>query len=406
MARHPKFSVRKDTRGRWYLNIPIGLSTTKKKPQRFFYKSKELALDAAATRRAEYREHGSGAIAIKPSLAEAALKAEAMLAPFGIGLIDAVAAHVAALKAVSASITMEDAWKRYLEAKQGLREISIRGITGTRRRMAAIDHRIMAEVMAADIETELSGLAPSTANSHRVNIRGFWKWCSHPTRGWCNPATMAALEMATETRGGEIEVLSPAEVETLLRTAEKHFPDLVPVYVLAVFAGIRREEITRLRWQDIGEDGIEVSKATSKKNLRRVVPWSDTLKSWLVDRGDDDDLILPASYEDKEKACRRLAGWNVVSPYFKKSAAWKNKPLPPLPDDARPWPKNALRHTHASAAIANGASVDNLIFAFGHSGGAEMLRRHYVGRYVKKDAIRLFSIGPKGRKIRQIRQVV
>jgi hypothetical protein len=64
-----------------------------------------------------------------------------------------------------------------------------------------------------------------------------------------------------------------------------------------------------------------------------------------------------------------------------------------------------LRHTHASAAIANGATLENLLFSFGHSNGPELLRRHYVGRYSVKEAIDFWSIGPNGSVVSQIKEV-
>jgi hypothetical protein len=69
------------------------------------------------------------------------------------------------------------------------------------------------------------------------------------------------------------------------------------------------------------------------------------------------------------------------------------------PEEAPEWPQNALRHTAASVALALGKELQTLIFEHGHSGGTEMLRKHYIGRVPKKDAQAIWTLGPKGTKL-------
>jgi hypothetical protein len=63
------------------------------------------------------------------------------------------------------------------------------------------------------------------------------------------------------------------------------------------------------------------------------------------------------------------------------------------------WPQNALRHSHASYAVAAGVPLESLLFEFGHTTNPAVLREHYVGRASKKDAIAFFTIGPKGEEV-------
>ncbi|MDB2673702.1 hypothetical protein N9Y81_01975 [Akkermansiaceae bacterium] len=60
--------------------------------------------------------------------------------------------------------------------------------------------------------------------------------------------------------------------------------------------------------------------------------------------------------------------------------------------------KNALRHSHATYAIAAGMELQTLLFEFGHTGGESTLREHYTGRASKKVALEYFSIIPEGAK--------
>jgi len=70
----------------------------------------------------------------------------------------------------------------------------------------------------------------------------------------------------------------------------------------------------------------------------------------------------------------------------------KGEKLPPRPE----WPANALRHSHASFAIAAGTTLETLLFEFGHTGNANVLRAHYVGKASKKQALEFFAIMPDG----------
>jgi hypothetical protein len=53
--------------------------------------------------------------------------------------------------------------------------------------------------------------------------------------------------------------------------------------------------------------------------------------------------------------------------------------------------------------VAIGTPIDDLTFKFGHSGGHDLLRRHYVSRLTKKDAIAILAIGPNGSKISNLK---
>ena len=49
--------------------------------------------------------------------------------------------------------------------------------------------------------------------------------------------------------------------------------------------------------------------------------------------------------------------------------------------------------------VAIGTPLEDLIFAFGHSGGTALLKQHYLGRLTKDDALEILRIGPKGLEI-------
>ena len=154
-------------------------------------------------------------------------------------------------------------------------------------------------------------------------------------------------------------------------------------------------ELEKLTWGDVGEEHIEIGKAIAKKHSRRLIPVCPTLKAWLdACRGDaeNDTPIVPGNWSDVSKSVRRRAGWEVVARLLVD---------PPKPTRG-PWPANACRHTCASVQVAIGTPLEDLTFKFGHSGGHDLLRRHYVSRLTRRDAIDILSVGPGGRKIRSL----
>lgn len=183
----------------------------------------------------------------------------------------------------------------------------------------------------------------------------------------------------------EVGVLNAKQCECLLRTAEKHYPDCVPPFAIALFTGMRKAELGRLAKADITPQGITLPAASTKTGQRRFIEMPPPLAAWLK-AYPVGDPVLRSAWGKKEKAVRRLAGWKV----------WSDLVEPQVPPDDLPdWPHNALRHTHASALVAQGKPLEKLIFEFGHSGGVRMLKSHYVGVMSKSEALKIMKIRPR-----------
>lgn len=56
-------------------------------------------------------------------------------------------------------------------------------------------------------------------------------------------------------------------------------------------------------------------------------------------------------------------------------------------------------------AVCMGKPIEQLIFEHGHTGGLEMLRRHYVGAMPKAEALKIWSLRPNGKKIEHLKAV-
>jgi hypothetical protein len=84
MAKPVRFVPKKTPQGNWRLNIPAKFSASGKR-ERHFFTTKERALASAEELKGKREVFGTQATAVSPSLAEAAVAAEALLQPLGIG---------------------------------------------------------------------------------------------------------------------------------------------------------------------------------------------------------------------------------------------------------------------------------------------------------------------------------
>ena len=379
MPKAPKFQVSNTPSG-WRVNVPASLSDTGKDQRRFF-PSRQKALDFAADLRANYKNHGTGFSVLPPRVQDDALTAWRILDPLGITLtqsaLESKARHDAAARSETLGAALE-AWRAFTEAK-GLRSDTRKSYELTAGLLMKLGNDTV--LTAIKGEAVAAAIAGKSHDYHRRNASAFFHWCAKSPRKWCDPkAIMGDVEKIGKNDHGEIGTLTPDECSALLKASAVKFPETVCMYVVSLFGGVRREELAKLQGDAIKPDGIEVCAAIAKKGRRRFVPMSKSLGAWLK--------AFPfepcPNWIEKDKAVRRLAGWDVAA-----------RILDDQPEPTRgKWPKNALRHTHASAEIANGATLEDLLFRFGHTDDGETLRAHYVGRYSKRDAARLFSLRP------------
>jgi integrase len=394
------------SRSRWKIDIPASVAADGKRYKAWF-KTRDLARDhLAAVNGAD-----SQTTAIPPSLAVEAAKARAILEPWNLDLVQASREVAAALEVLGESGSILEAVQAfraahdarisskplgeavaiYLDSKTDLRDATLKSYRYTlEAALAPLKAMMMADISTADIETILSPKAATARAMHKRNIRVFWKWATIPPRQWAKMEIVDALESIRISNDNDIEILKADDVKALLHAAE--IEGSAAAYAVAIFAGVRMAELAQIKWGDIGGDHIEIGKSIAKKHSRRLIPICSTLRAWIDStRGDskDDELIVPNNWAEVSKATRRRAGWDVSA------RTLANPPKPTRGD----WPANACRHTCASVLVAIGTPLDQLTWAFGHGAGHDMLRKHYVSRLTKKDAVKILSIGPNDSRI-------
>ncbi len=163
-----------------------------------------------------------------------------------------------------------------------------------------------------------------------------------------------------------VEFLGVDECRRLLRHADS---SALPPILLGLFAGIRPDEVSRLKWSaiDWSEKIIridaDVSKTRTPRNIENI---PDTL--W-----------------------RQLKPWEKETSGF--ICRWPRKPIEKARDDASltRWPHDALRHTFATYYCAHTGNPGVVAYALGHS-NLSMLTRHYNGVAKKSEAAEFFSL--------------
>lgn len=401
-------------RNRWRVDVPAS-KTDNGKRIRAHFKTREAAR--------EYILKLDGPVpsaAIDPRLAMDADTARQRLLAAGLDmtLAEIVAAYVEAKDALNgagtlleaaeafsrthtartASKPLGEAVAAFLAFKEGtLRDATRKSYTYTLQSvMEPLDKRNLADIEVAELVAILGEKKPTARAMHVRNLRTFWNWASKEPRGWASMAPVNALEFRKDAGEGDIEIFSPEEVKALMKAAEGYSPNAAVSFALSIFAGVRQAELEKLTWADIREDHVEIGASVAKKGKRRMVPICPTLRAWLTaytpSDADKADFVVGPNWREVSRAVRRLAGWAVVARILEEQ---------PKPTRGA-WPANAPRHTCASVLVATGEPLETLIFAFGHSGGHDLLRRHYVSRLTKKDALAILSTGPKGKKVKLV----
>ncbi len=217
-------------------------------------------------------------------------------------------------------------------------------------------------------------LAPRTiGHVHRVLHRAL----GHANRWGLVQQNVASLVSPPRVPASEIELLTPAQVQAVLRGLQGR--SIYPVLVTALSTGMRRGELLAMRWRDVDLDRamirVEQSLEQTKAGLR--------IKSPKTKHGRR-SISLPASAvtvlrdHRKAQAEQRLKlGQGKAPADSLVFATWEGEPRSPN-SLTKEWKEairatklprvtlHSLRHTHASHLIASGMDVLAISRRLGH----------------------------------------
>jgi integrase len=232
-------------------------------------------------------------------------------------------------------------------------------------------------------ELVAEGLSPSTVRNTIIPLRKVVATARKDRTIMLDPFVDLDLPTAAER---PLRVASAEEAGRLLDALD--YPDRT-YFACAFYAGLRRGEISALRWSDIDAPDIHVRRSychtshtftePKSRHGRRVVPAAaqlfPILKEYRAELDDPQpgDLVFPStggSYRGREGRGAALLG-SVV-----KARAWKA------------WEANSLdrislqeaRHTYASIMAAGGVDMYRLSAYMGH-GSIEITIKRYTHLY-------------------------
>lgn len=201
--------------------------------------------------------------------------------------------------------------------------------------------------------------SPGTRNRALAACSRFYKWLVRTGRAGQNPFAGIA-QMREERRIEIVHCTADQRAQTIEAARSCGWPDWIAVPI-ALYTGMRRGEIERLRWDDIREHVIVVNK--TKTGRGRLIPISSSLAPYLADRGTGYVVQCP----EVDRAHRL----ETLSRHLRRL----------LPDDV-PCGWNIWRHTFGSLLAQNGVSLDKICSWMGNT--PDVARRHYA-QFVPRD---------------------
>lgn len=350
--------------------VPASLSATGKKHRRYF-RTAQAAQEARSALINCARNGGAN-----PPLSEAqeadARAALAFLTSRGccLTLREVVEQALPLLDLPSAHMTVATLMAEFATAKDATwSEMSKRNFRNYSGKFcSAFGDELLATITTPVLEEWLADTYPN-AGGRAAALRTIRPAFSFAVRrGYIQASPFDNLErIVANRRDFAIDIYSPAEARRLMDSASEECK--VP-FALLLFAGVRPNELRRLKWGDIREDFVHISTKAAKTAQARNVDITPTLAAWIARAGAHapEKAIVPRDWRRKWDNTRRKAG------------------LTGRPD--------AARHSFASYLLASTRDENLVRLSLGHSRNSDMLFVHYRAAATKEDAAAYWAILP------------
>lgn len=302
------------------MHVPGFLSDTGKLRRRFF-----PTRDAAKKEAQRLREVADGkqiqAAAIDHWLAKDAINAAEILKPYGVTLAQCARFYAAHHDTRSKVPTMAEAWAKSIEKRPNHRGRTLADYRAWER---ALPGWFLAK-NAFDVDAAAIEKALNETTKGRTRWATGLRYISAVLSDLVkigklkeNAAKGVHIERKPETNE-EVSIYTPEELRKLLGACRDYVEGLdkkcascAPAFALMAFAGIRPDEVAKLRWSDVSLElaNIRIGPAVAKKNRRRNVRVHPTLAVWLqtVPASNRHGKIVPPRWRHKATRVRKEAG--------------------------------------------------------------------------------------------------
>ena len=296
--------------------------------------------------------------------------AHSKLEPHAVRIDDAINAHAAAIERRNRSVTITKLVDEFIENRRakGKSEIYVRDLTTRLSRFkASMGDRITAEITNADVDHWLQSLnvGPQTQNNFRAVLSAMWTFAVR--RGYAAVNVIQLVDKTSVVRD-HIPTFSVEQLTGLLAAAPTEY---LPVLAIGAFAGLRPEEINKLRWEDLDfhERTIRVNASAAKTRKKRFAEISDNLRAWLEPYAGHIGPVAPPNLQKLRRATMKTA-------------------------KIEKWYPDVLRHSFASAHYAFHRDPARTAVIMGHR-DQNMLLTHYRDVMKPSEAARYWQIVPE-----------
>jgi integrase len=340
---------------------------------RLFFKTKAEADSECLRQRTLLEQHSREAVGLSPRELSEIIHARKQLSEHGETITDAVKFRLDYLERIRRSgITVAELAKEVFEAKRRDGKAAAY-LADLRKRLTRFCQdfggRPITSIEVDELDNWLRDLplSPKSRANYRANIGVLFSYAEQRGIIDRNPILRTAKPKLIDNPP---EIFTVDELRSLLETAQRIAPDVLPMLAIGAFAGVRDAEIKRLDWQeiDLARGHIEIKGAKAKSARRRIIPIQPNLAAWLRPYTAMKGRLVPEGYRSSLEHVRKAAGL------------------------AR-WPNNGLRHSFASYRLAAIHDAPRVASELGHTSPA-MLYSTYRELVLPQDAERYWKIEP------------
>jgi len=233
----------------------------------------------------------------------------------------------------------------------------------------AFGSRLLHTITKQELQAWMEKQGGSIINQrhYRAQLSSFFNravQCEHVSED-LNPAR--GLEAPDEEKT-QPYVMPVKDVESLLRTAANHCPEMLAYLTICLFAGIRPTECRRLRWDKINFDTkrIQIDASVSKTKQERYVDMSDNLMAWLVPYRQNEGMIF-------------FSGSSFKTIRAKSKIQWKS---------------DCMRHSFGTYHVKLYENAGKTALQMGHKNTGILFDHYLNAKFTQQDAQRFFDLLP------------
>ena len=301
----------------------------------------------------------------------------------------------------SRASTVEDARAEFIAAQEG-RKLSKRHLSGLKAHVG-----LFADSFGSDQIRSITGnvvldwlaslpLDARTVANYHGSLCNFFNWCER--RNLVHEAPTKSVHEGDLPRANPKPkgVLSVDQCAAMMAWIDEEAPKYAPWHALQLFAGIRRAEVGRMKWEWLDMERETITLPGWTEGGDRVVKTGDdwvlhdlppNLWAWLRKYRGKGKIATPGN--DTVKDWRSESFPNLKASYPNLDPSSPN--LSAIPK----WPKNAMRHTFATMMMSLHGDAAKVATWSRHA-NASQLYKSYVAKLVsREEAGRFVGIVPK-----------